>query len=255
MIEETQRKNEALRAENLSKRYAGAAAPALSGFDLRVREGEIMGLLGPNGAGKTTAISIMSTLLRPDGGKVFIGGVDALRHPGRARRLFGLVPQHIALYGRLSARENLRYFGRLYGLSGKTLARRVAECLSIAGLSDRADDAVATYSGGMKRRANLAAGLLHSPRLLFLDEPTVGIDAQSRNLILENLAALARAGTAMIYTTHYMEEAEALCGRVAVINGGQIIAGGPPRELMASRPGCRNLDELFLELTGRGIRD
>lgn len=197
----------------------------------------------------------MSSLFRPDNGSVTICGVDILKYPNQVRKLFGLVPQDVALYPNLTARENLSYFGRLYGLRGERLKQRVRECLEFVGLEERADKRVFTYSGGMKRRANLAAGILHSPRILFLDEPTVGIDAQSRNMILERLTVLKQSGTSMVYTTHYMEEAESLCSRIAVIDHGRIIAQGLPRELIEEHPGCSDLGGLFLKLTGKQLRD
>ncbi len=244
-----------LAADGLVKIYRGGEHPALDRCDITIHTGEIFGLLGPNGAGKTTTISILSTLLRPDEGRVTICGIDAVKHPNRVRRFIGLVPQEIALYSSLTARENLLFFGRVYGLGGRRLRKRIHECLEMVGLVDKADQLVATYSGGMKRRANLAAGLLHNPQLLFLDEPTVGIDAQSRNLILEKLIRLKEAGTTMIYSTHYMEEAEQLCTTVAIIDGGRIIAGGSPQELIRRAPGCSSLGELFLSLTGKQLRD
>jgi len=244
-----------LQVRGLVKVYRGAGTPALNGLDFTVRDGEVFGLLGPNGAGKTTAISIICTLLRPTGGSVTLCGVDTARFPARARRMFGLAPQDIALYPSLTARENLRFFGGLYGLKGRDLRRRIEECLSLVGLRDSGDARIAAFSGGMKRRANLAAAILHSPRVLFLDEPTVGIDAQSRSLILENLSFLRDHGTTMVYTTHYMEEAEALCDRVAVMDRGRILAEGPPRTLAAGMDGCSNLEEAFLRLTGRHLRD
>ncbi len=246
---------EVLRVRGLVKVYRGASAPALDGLDFSVREGEIFGLLGPNGAGKTTAISIVCTLLRPTSGSVTLCSVDTARFPARARALFGLAPQDIALYPSLTARENLRFFGSLYGLAERDLRRRVDECLSMVGLLDSGKNRVDSFSGGMKRRANLAAAILHSPRVLFLDEPTVGIDAQSRGLILENLKILRDAGTTIVYTTHYMEEAETLCTRVAVMDRGKILAEGPPRELAAGMDGCSNLEDAFLRLTGRQLRD
>lgn len=244
-----------LQATRLTKRYAGAVGPALDQLDLEVHQGEIVGLLGPNGAGKTTAISIMSTLLRPTAGQVFICGVDAVRHPDRVRSLFGGVPQEVALFERLTARENLAYFGRMHGLRGKELNAVVADGLRMVGLTARADEPVGTFSGGMKRRANLAAGILHRPPLLFLDEPTVGVDAQSRNLILESLMQLREAGTAMVYCTHYMEEASRLCSRVAIIDNGRRIAMGNPETLIRQHAGCSDLGEVFLELTGKQLRD
>ena len=244
-----------LDAQGLTKTYPGAAQPALGGLDLQVAPGEILGLLGPNGAGKTTAVSILCALLRPDAGSVVIGGVDALRHARRVRPLIGLVPQEIALYPALSARENLTFFGRLYGLSGALLRERVDEGLALVGLAEQADRPLSSYSGGMKRRTNLAAGILHRPQLLFLDEPTVGIDPQSRNMILENLKRLRDGGMAMIYTTHYLEEAAQLCDRVMVVDHGRMLVTGPPAALIAAHAGCTTLEELFLELTGRQLRD
>ncbi len=244
-----------LSVRGLVKVYRGAARPAVNGLEVAIAEGEALGLLGPNGAGKTTAISIMCTLLRPTSGRVRIGGCDTAAQPRAVRRMIGLVPQEIALYQRLTARENLRYFGRLHGLRGAELEERIAEALEMVCLQGFADRPVATFSGGMKRRANLAASVLHRPRLLFLDEPTVGIDAQSRNLILENLARLRADGMTLIYTTHYMEEAQQLCSRVVIMDGGRIIADGRPQDLVAEETGCASLEEVFLRLTGRELRD
>lgn len=244
----------ALEVRDLVKIYRGAERAAVDGLTFRVEEGEIFGLLGPNGAGKTTAISILCTLLRPTAGHVSVGGVGVTASPRQVRRLIGLVPQEIALYPRLTARENLRYFGRLHGLRGGELAERVDEALATVGLQEHAEREVGLFSGGMKRRANLAAGVLHRPRILFLDEPTVGVDPQSRSLILDYLAGLRQSGTTVVYTTHYMEEAQQLCSRVAVMDHGRIIAEGPPAELIA-RFRCANLEEVFLQLTGRHLRD
>ncbi|MBU0729368.1 MAG: ABC transporter ATP-binding protein [Proteobacteria bacterium] len=259
MVDNTQRIADpaqySLVIKNITKQYKGAPRPALAGLDIAIRQGEIFGLLGPNGAGKTTAISIMSTLLRPDSGTVSICGVDALAHPGKVRNLISLVPQHIALYLELTARENLNYFGRLFGLKGSDLKIQVEEALVMVGLENRADQQIYTYSGGMKRRANLAVGVLNRPRVLFLDEPTVGIDAQSRNLILEKLQHLRDSGTTMVYTTHYMEEAQALCSSVLVIDQGQMVACGRPTELIDQQPDCANLEDLFFHLTGKNLRD
>jgi len=245
----------ALTGEGLRFRYRKHLPEAVAGVDLKVPAGQIYGLLGPNGAGKTTTISLLSTLFKPQGGTLAVAGIDALRHPRKARAQIGLVPQEIALYPQLSARENLAYFGRLYSLSGKRLRERVELCLELVGLSEHADRRVETYSGGMKRRANLAAGIVHQPKVLFLDEPTVGIDAQSRSVLLENLRHLQEQGMTMIYTTHYMEEAEQLCPRLAIIDHGKIIAEGRPAELIAAEEGCRNLEDLFLRRTGRQLRD
>ncbi len=245
----------ALEVRQLVKFYRGANRPALDGLEVTIEPGEVFGLLGPNGAGKTTAISILCTLLKPTSGSLSIFGIDVLRHPALVRRLIGLVPQEIALYPLLTVRENLAYFGRLHGLRGGELRDRIDHCLAMVSLQEHADRPVADFSGGMKRRANLAAGILHQPRLLFLDEPTVGIDAQSRHVILENLAQLRETGMTMVYTTHYMEEAQQLCSRVAIVDAGRVIAEGRPHDLIAEADGCDNLEALFLQLTGRHLRD
>jgi ABC-2 type transport system ATP-binding protein len=243
-----------LEAHSLVKVYGGMPRPALNGIDVSVREGTVFGLLGPNGAGKTTALSIMSTLLQPTSGSISICGIDAVRYPGQVRKLIGYVPQEVALYHNLTISENLRFFGRMYGLRGKALERRVSDSIALVGLEESADQRVFTYSGGMKRRANLAAGILHEPKLLFLDEPTVGIDPQSRNLILERLTTLKDRIT-MIYTTHYMEEAEQLCTYVAIMDAGSVIAEGSPGDLVNRVTGCSNLEALFINLTGKHLRD
>ncbi|MFZ7125022.1 MAG: ABC transporter ATP-binding protein [Desulfobacterales bacterium] len=239
-----------LQASRLTKTYRGASLPAIHELDLTVYEEEIFGLLGPNGAGKTTAISVMCTLMRPTSGMVTICGLDTLRHPARVRSTIGIVPQRVALYERLTARENLTHFGRMYGLKGKPLREAVGAGLAFADLERRADQPVRTFSVGMQRRINLAAGILHRPRLLFLDEPTAGIDAQSRTAILENIMKLKDQGTTIVYTTHYLEEAEALCSRIAIIDQGRLVAHGRSDLLMHQYPGCHDLDDLFLLLTG-----
>ena len=242
-------------ATDLVKIYPRSSDRALDGINLVIEKGEIFGLLGPNGAGKTTAISIMSTTVQPTSGSVEICGLNALQFPSKVKNKIGLVPQDIALYATLTARENLQFFGRMYGLRGSDLDRKITTALEMVSLEDKADQRIDTYSGGMKRRANLAAGMLHHPRVLFLDEPTVGIDAQSRNMIIEKLLEMRESGMTMIYTTHYMEEAERLCNRVAIIDEGCIIATGQPHELIKQGNGCTNLGELFLALTGKRLRD
>lgn len=196
--------------------------------------GETYGLLGPNGAGKTTTISMICGLLDADAGEVVVAGRAVDTSTIDAKAAIGLVPQDVALYPDLTARENLRFFGKLQGLRGARLDERVAGVLDVIGLTDRADDRIDTYSGGMKRRANIGAGLLHEPQLLVLDEPTVGVDPQSRNAILESIEALGGQGLSVLYTTHYMEEAERLCDRVGIIDEGRLIAEGTRRELIAS---------------------
>ncbi|NTU60120.1 MAG: ABC transporter ATP-binding protein, partial [Deltaproteobacteria bacterium] len=224
-------------------------------LDLEVEAGEFFGLLGPNGAGKSTTLAVLCGLLHADRGTVHVLGSDVSRSLGRLKQVLGLVPQELAIYPNLTARENLEFFGRMYGLRGKKLRQRVDGCLATVELEASADRLVATFSGGMKRRANLAAALLHEPSVLVLDEPTVGIDAQSRSAIFARLQELNRAGTTVVYATHYMEEAQSLCSRVAILDAGRVLLEGPPRELVAARPGCLNLEQLFLELTGRYLRD
>ncbi len=211
-----------LEVVDLKKAYGHTQA--LAGVSFRVDEGEAFGLLGPNGAGKTTLLSILSGLLVPTSGEVRLLGKAV--HPGdrAARHLIGVVPQDLALYEGLTARENLCFFGELYGLSGADLRRRIDEVLAAVGLSDRADDRAQTFSGGMKRRLNLGGALVHGPRLLLLDEPTVGVDPQSRNHIFEEVRRLNAAGMTVVYTSHYMEEVQALCSRVGIIDHGRLIA-------------------------------
>jgi ABC-2 type transport system ATP-binding protein len=244
-----------LTVRNLVKLYRGATVAAVNDLNFQVGQGECFGLLGPNGAGKTTAISILCTLLRPTSGTVTLCGYDVVTAPASVRPLFGLAPQELALYPGLTARENLRYFGRLYGLRGKGLEQRIDTCLETVGLGASGDRRIDEYSGGMKRRANLAAAIIHQPRVLLLDEPTVGIDAQSRNLILENLATFHQEGMTIIYTTHYMEEAQQLCTRVGIMDNGTIIAGGAPSGLLEQYPDCTSLEDVFLKLTGKQLRD
>jgi len=205
---------------------------AVGGVSFGVAPGEVYGLLGPNGAGKTTTIKMVCGLLRPDGGEITVDGRRASDDLA-VKQLVGYVPQDIALYPDLTARENLGFLGRLYKLHRALLDERVAEALELTDLTERADERVDTFSGGMKRRLNIAAGLLHHPVLLVLDEPTVGVDPQSRHAILERVAAFGRGGMAVLYTTHYMEEAERVCDRVGIIDHGRLVAEGTRRELVA----------------------
>jgi len=221
--------------KDMVKKYGDHVA--VNGISFAIRRGEIIGFLGPNGAGKTTTISILACLLAPTSGSATICGLDLQKQAGEIKRHIGLVPQDLALYPTLSARDNLLFFGRVYGLRGKALNARVDWALELVGLSERAQDAIKTYSGGMRRRINIAAGLLHQPEILFLDEPTVGVDPQSRNYIFENVERLNREGLTILYTTHYMEEAERLCHRVAIIDQGQIVALDTPKALIDSLSG------------------
>ena len=205
---------------------------AVSGISFHIAEGETYGLLGPNGAGKTTTISMICGLLEGDGGEVLIDGVSLTPTSVAVKAGIGYVPQELAIYPDLTARENLRFFARLYGMGRKEANGRIDEILEITGLAERADDMSKEYSGGMKRRLNIGIGLLHHPRLLVLDEPTVGVDPQSRNAILESVERLADEGVAVLYTTHYMEEAERLCDRVGIVDLGELKAEGTRQELV-----------------------
>jgi ABC-2 type transport system ATP-binding protein len=220
-----------LEAHGLSKRFGRRLV--VDDVSFAIAHGETYGLLGPNGAGKTTTISMVCGLLRRDAGTVTVDGHDLDGDPMAVRRAIGYVPQDLALYPDLTARENLRFFGRLQSLRGGELTRRTDEVLDLVGLGERADDRVAEFSGGMKRRLNIGVGLLHRPRLLILDEPTVGVDPQSRNAILASVDELGGGGLGVLYTTHYMEEAERLCDRVGIIDGGALRAEGTRRELVA----------------------
>ena len=209
---------------------------AVDGLSLSVRQGEVFGLLGPNGAGKSTSVNLAVGLHAPEGGEVRIEGSGNPIEPA-VRQKLGVATQALALYDLLSAEENLRFFGEVYGLSGAALSSRVAWCLDFAGLTDRKDDRVGGYSGGMKRRLNLAAAVVHDPAFLLLDEPTAGVDPQSRNKIFDNIEALRRDGRTVIYTTHYMEEAERLCDRIAIIDHGKLLALGTLSQLIAEHGG------------------
>ena len=207
---------------------------ALKGISFNIPQGECYGLLGPNGAGKTTTISILSTIIKPDEGEVNIAGYDLKKNPLECKKNIGVVTQEIALYNELSAYDNLLFWGGMYKVPGQELLKRLDETLDLLGLTDRKNDKVKTYSGGMKRRVNIASALLHRPKILFMDEPTAGIDPQSRNLIFEVVEKLHKEGMTIVYTTHYMEEAERLCNRIGIIDNGEIIAQGTLDELRTS---------------------
>jgi ABC-2 type transport system ATP-binding protein len=221
----------ALRVDDLIKRYG--KLEAVKGLSFQIDSGEIFGLIGPNGAGKTTAISAIATQLPPTGGDATVFGHSILTDVGAVREAIGLVPQEISLYPALSAAENVRFFGHMYGVDPQLLEPRVDELLQLVGLAGRRDDKTETFSGGMKRRLNLAVSLVHRPRVLLLDEPTVGVDPHSREHIFEIVRNLKRQGTAILYTTHYMEEAESLCDRLAVLDEGRVIATGMLEELLS----------------------
>ena len=230
---------------------------AVNGVSFSIEKGEIFGLLGPNGAGKTTTIRMLSTVLEPDSGDVSIGGYSTRDNSDAVRSLIGLCPQELALYEELSAMENLVFFGRMAGMNGREAKEQATAHLELVGLTDRAKDRVDKFSGGMKRRVNLAVCLMGHPELLFLDEPTVGIDPQSRNNIYDTIEGLRDQGMTILYTTHYMEEASRLCHRVAIVDGGKIIAMDTPLALRSKigPPDKVTLEDVFLNLTGRSLRD
>ena len=236
-----------LRCTNLTKRFGDRIA--VDGVDLEVRAGEAYGLLGPNGAGKTTLVSMICGLLRPDHGCIAIAGHDSGGAPRAARFHLGFVPQELALYPELTARENLSFFGELYGLHGTGRRARVEAALDIVQLRERADERISTFSGGMRRRTNIAAALLHDPQLLVLDEPTVGVDPQSRNAILETLARLLESEVAILYASHHFDEVERLCHRVGILDQGRLRAEGPTQDLLHGANG-RQLVEATVTSTG-----
>ena len=218
---------------------------AVKGVSLTINDGEILGLLGPNGAGKSTTISIISTLFPPSSGEVLYEGKNILKNPRGFREILGVVPQEIALYPELTGYENLRFFGKVYGLKGKELEERIQEVLEIIGLNGRVRDLVKNYSGGMKRRVNIGCALLHKPKILIMDEPTVGIDPQSRNHILETVKRLREQGMTIIYTSHYMEEVEYLCDRIYIMDHGEIIATGSKEELKEQISNEETMEVIF----------
>ena len=241
-----------IEVETLRKEYDGLVA--VDDVSFAARPGEIFGLLGPNGAGKSTTIGCISGLLSPTGGRVGVQGHDVAREPRAAKARMGVVPQEVALYEDLAAEENLRFWGEAYGLHGGRLAERVRTVLETVGLLDRAEDRVETFSGGMKRRLNFGCGIVHEPEVLLLDEPTVGVDPQSRVRLLDLVRGQAAAGVCVLYTTHYMEEAEALCDRLAILDHGRIIASGTLEELRGSM-GERDLVRLAGALDPTAVRE
>jgi ABC-2 type transport system ATP-binding protein len=250
-----QNKKHIIEIKHLTKIYKGSSTPAIDDINLDISTGEIFGLLGPNGAGKTTTISILCGLFAPSSGNVFIDGMDYQHASETIKNIIGVVPQDIALYPTLTARENLSFFGHLYGLKGKILKSRIDECLNLFGLEKNAGKKIKTFSSGMKRRINLIAGILHKPKIIFLDEPTVGVDVQSRNVILNHLRNINKEGATLIYTSHYMEEAENFCSKVAIIDKGEILIEGKPKDLIKSKDEFTDLESIFLQLTGRALRD
>jgi ABC-2 type transport system ATP-binding protein len=241
---------QAIEVQQLEKTYRGGMR-AVDGVSFSVQAGEIFSLLGPNGAGKTTTLAMLSCLLQPDRGDALVLGHSLRGDPAAVKAVLGVVPQEIALYEDLSARENLNFWGKMYGLRGAALERRVAEILETIGLSDRQNERISKYSGGMKRRVNIGAALLHQPKIIYMDEPTVGIDPQSRRSILDSVIALKKQGTTVLYTTHYMEEAEELSDHIAIMDHGKVIASGTRSELVERMGG---LDRITLTINAEAER-
>lgn len=239
---------------SLRKTYPDKATPAVRDISFTVHKGEIFGLLGPNGAGKTTIISILCGLKEATSGSVQITGVNYQQHRETIKQQIGVVPQDIALYPKLTAWENLRFFGNMYGLRGSSLKKRIVELLEQFGLQDYIHHQIGTFSGGMKRRVNLIAGILHHPKILFLDEPTVGIDVHSKDMIITLLKSLQAEGMTIIYTSHHMDEAQHFCSHIAIIDHGILVVEGKPFDLIEKYK-SGNLEKLFLQLTGRNVMD
>ena len=244
-----------IQIKNLTKKYRDAEMYSLDDFSLDIIEGEVFGVLGPNGAGKTTLISILCGLLKPTSGSFTIDGLNYHNNAFDIKKIIGVVPQEYALYPTLTARENLHYFGSMYGLKGKDLKAKVSNSLDFLGLLKFADKKIETFSGGMKRRINLIAGILHEPKVLFLDEPTVGVDVHSKNAIIEYLQQLNKKGTTIIYTSHHLSEAEDFCTHIAIVDRGKIYAKGTPKQLISETENAQNLEDVFISLTGTALRD
>jgi ABC-2 type transport system ATP-binding protein len=248
-------KRPVIEIRNLYKKYKGAEDDALKNIDLTIYEGENFGLLGPNAAGKTTLISIICGLLKYNSGTVSINGFSNITSKKQIRSIIGLVPQEIALYPKLTVKENIEFFGRMHGITRKVLKEKVGYFLNMMHLEQHQSKLISRCSGGIKRRVNLVAGLIHDPQIIFLDEPTLGVDAQSRNLIFEFIEQLKKKGATIIYTTHYIKEAENLCDRVTILDYGSMITSGTPATLIINNEGCSDLGQVFLKLTGKDIRD
>jgi len=237
---------------NLYKTYKGNSFPSIDGLELQLAKGQIHGILGPNGAGKTSLIKILTGLLVADDGEVFIDGLDISKNRNKIKRKIGLIPQDIALYQNLTAYENLNYFASQYKISKLERKTRIDGYLKEVDLFDRRNDLIKNFSGGMKRRINLIASLLHGPELIILDEPTVGTDVQSKQIILEMLERLNKNGVTIIYTSHLMDEAEQICDQIYIINHGKIIKKGSPEELIQENKKNQKLEDVFVDLTSEG---
>lgn len=241
--------------KNLTKIYPGRHEPAINNLNLEIEKNAFYGLLGPNGAGKTTVISIISSLLKPTKGEIIINGLNLKDNLPQIKQMIGVVSQEIALYDKMTAYENLYYFGRLYDINKKELKQKIDQLLDRLGLLKYKNDKVQSFSGGMKRRINLLAGLLHNPDILILDEPVVGVDVHSRNVIREFLKEVNEDNTTIIYTSHIMEDAEKLCTHTSILDYGEIVEQGSPTELIKKHTDCDSLESVFLKLTGQNLRD
>ena len=247
--------NAIVQVRNITKQYRGSLQPAVSDLSLQIDEGSVFGLLGPNGAGKSTLVMMMCGLLTPDDGSISLLGMNVRNKGAAIRKQVGVAPQEIALFPTLTAYENLFYFGRMYGLDAAVIKERIESYLTTFDLKEKANARVQTFSGGMKRRLNLIAALLHQPKLIILDEPTSGVDVQSRNVILDFLVALAAKKTTIIYSSHLLAEAERICTHLAILDAGKLIVAGTPEQVMEATPGNDTLEQVFLTLTGKNIRD
>ncbi len=240
---------------NLVKVYKGSITPALNDLSFQINRNEIFGLLGPNGAGKSTLVSILSCIIQATSGKVLINGKNPQHHLKEIKNIIGVVSQDIALYDKLTAWENLYYFGSLYGIQKKELVNKISELLHRLGLYKNKDITINKFSGGMKRRINLLAGVLNNPELLLLDEPTVGVDVQTRNVIRDFIYELKENGTTILYSSHLMSDIEEICDNIVLIDHGKLVLQGKPVDLLKTAGDKKNLEDLFLDLTGRNLRD
>ena len=245
----------AIELANVTRHYEGAPKPSVNNLSLTIPTGSVYGLLGPNGAGKSTTVMMLCGLMKPDKGTIKVLGMNTAEQSEEIRSQIGVATQDVALMPTLTASENLFYFGHMYGLRTKEIRKIIARDLEIFGLANKANKQVHTFSGGMKKRLNLIAALLHDPKILILDEPTAGVDIHSRNMILDFLMDLKKNGTTIIYSSHLMEEAEKICTHLAIVDEGQLLEQGTTQSLLKSHPECKNLEQYFLKITGKNIRD
>ena len=245
----------AVQVSELRKQYPKATKPAVSNLNFSFPKGSIYGFLGPNGAGKSTLVSILCGLLKPDQGSISVLGLNPVTQGAEVRKIVGVAPQEIALYPTLTALENLQYFSKMYGIRSAEGIPLIKKYLEIFGLEQNQHKQVKNFSGGMKRRLNLIAAILHQPELIILDEPTSGVDVQSRNMILDFLLECQKTGITVLYSSHYLEEAERICSHLIIVDEGELITEGSPQTLIQAHAGCKNLEDVFLKLTGKNIRD